>query len=79
MIDEKLINRINELAKIAKERTLTEAESVERKQLRQQYLDTFRAGMKQTIEATKIYDEAGQDVTPEKLKEVQREKGLRDQ
>lgn len=79
MMDPKLLERINELAKIAKERELTEAERIERETLRKEYLTIFRAGIKQTIESTKIVDESGEDVTPEKLKEIQREKRLRDE
>ncbi len=32
--------------------------------------------MKKTIEGVKIVDEEGTDVTPEKLKEIQKNKGL---
>ena len=41
MIDQKLINRINELAKIAKERELTVQEKEERDRLRKEYLSLF--------------------------------------
>lgn len=78
MLSEKKMNRINELAKKAKESTLTEAELVEQKELRQEYLKTFRSGMRHHIEGMKVVDPEGNDVTPEKLKQIQKEKGLHD-
>ena len=44
--------------------------------LRQEYLEVFRGGMRNHIEGLKIVDEDGNDVTPEKLKQIQKEKGL---
>lgn len=68
-----LLKRINELAKIAKERELTEEELNERATLREQYLKEFRQGIKETLLNTKVVDEYGVDVTPEKLKEAKQE------
>ena len=48
------IDRINELARIAKERALTEEEAAERAQLRKQYLETFRAAFRQQLDSTVI-------------------------
>ena len=59
------IARINELAKKKKTEGLTPEETVEQAKLREEY-----------IEGIKIVDEEGNDVTPEKLRQVQREKGL---
>ena len=56
MIDQKLINRINELAKIAKERELTVQEKEERDRLRKEYLALFREGFKQRLESIEIVD-----------------------
>ena len=56
MIDQKLINRINELAKIAKERELTLQEKEERERLRKEYLALFREGFKQRLESIEIVD-----------------------
>ena len=64
-MDPKKIERINELAKKKKTEGLTAEEKVEQAKLREEY-----------IEGIKIVDEDGNDVTPEKLRQVQREKGL---
>lgn len=79
MADNKeLIPRINELAKKAKDGTITDEEIAERKILREEYLKNFRAGFKSQVEMLRIFDKNGNEVTSEKVKEVQREKGLRD-
>lgn len=75
---QKLIKRINELAKKAKEEGLTELETIERKELRQKYLKRFRESFRSQVEMMKIFDKDGKEVTPEKVKKVQRKKGLRD-
>ncbi|MDV2910869.1 DUF896 domain-containing protein [Pediococcus acidilactici] len=75
---QKLIKRINELAKKAKEEGLTELETIERKELRQKYLKRFRESFRSQIEMMKIFDKDGKEVTPKKVKKVQRKKGLRD-
>lgn len=72
---EELIRRINELAKTAKERELTPEESEERARLRKEYLEIFRKGFRQQLLHTKVVDEEGNDVTPEKLKDPQEEEG----
>lgn len=71
------INRINELSKKKKSEGLTKEEQKERAELHQKYLDTFREGFKQQIENTKVLDPEGNDVTPEKLKQLQREQNKR--
>lgn len=75
---QKLIKRINELAKKAKEEGLSELETIERKELRQKYLKRFRESFRSQIEMMKIFDKDGKEVTPEKVKKVQWKKGLRD-
>lgn len=67
-IDEKLIKRINELAKKKKEGTITQEELLEQQELRQEYLKQFREGFKSQLKSIKVVDEKGNDVTPEKLK-----------
>lgn len=76
MLSDEKIQRINELAKKKKEQTLTEAEEREQQELRKEYLSTFRSSMKHHIEGMKIVDPDGKDVTPKKLKEIQKDKGL---
>ena len=55
---------------------LTPTEEKEQQLLRQEYLEAFRGGMRNHIEGLKIVDEEGNDVTPDKLKAIQKEKGL---
>ena len=76
MLDPKKIERINELARKKKTVGLTPSEQEEQLLLRQEYLEVFRGGMRNHIEGLKVVDEDGNDVTPEKLKQIQREKGL---
>lgn len=67
-IDEKLIQRINELAKKKKAGTITKEELDEQQKLRQEYLKQFRSGFKSQLLSIKVVDEKGNDVTPQKLK-----------
>ena len=67
----KELPRINELAKIAKERELTPAELKERDQLRKKYLEAVRGATKNMLLNAKIVDAEGRDVTPKKLVEEQ--------
>ena len=69
-IPQELIDRINELSKKKKEEGLTSEELAEQKELR----ETFRSH----IEMLQVYDKNGKEVTPEKVKKIQRERGLRD-
>ena len=48
------IDRINELARIAKERELTPEETAERAELRKAYLANFRAAFRQQLDNTVI-------------------------
>ena len=75
---EKLLKRINELAHKNKKEGLTEAETRERERLRREYIKNFRKTMRSNIEMMRIYNNEGKEVTPEKVKEIQRKKGLRD-
>ncbi|MEQ9763334.1 DUF896 family protein [Streptococcus jiangjianxini] len=75
-MDQAKINRINELAKKKKTVGLTDEEKVEQDKLRREYIDGYRRSLRHHIEGIKLVDEDGNDVTPEKLRQVQREKGL---
>ena len=46
------LNRINELAKLAKERELTQEELTERDALRKEYIAEWRRGAEQVLENT---------------------------
>ena len=70
MIDQKLINRINELSRISKIRKLTNEEEKERESLRKEYLKQFKAGFRQQLDGVKVVDEKGNDVTPIKKGEA---------
>ena len=70
MIDQKLIDRINELAKLSKVRKLTDEELVEQTNLRKEYVKQFRAGFRQHLEGIRVVDESGNDVTPIKKGEA---------
>ncbi|QEH61857.1 hypothetical protein SCHIN_v1c06600 [Spiroplasma chinense] len=70
---EKLIKRINELAAIKKERELTDSEKKEQAKLRAEYIKNFKKGFEEQLASIKVVDSEGNDVTPEKLKEKQKE------
>ena len=57
MIDQKLIDRINELAYKKKTVGLTEEEKELQKELRKEYLALFKEGLKQQLESIEIVDE----------------------
>ena len=58
----KLIERINELSRIARERALTEAEAAERTELRGAYLKNFRAQFQDQLAHTVVEEEDGTKV-----------------
>lgn len=64
----KTLDRINALARLEKTRELTAEEKEEQARLRKEYLEDFRKSFLSTLLNTKVVDETGQDVTPEKLK-----------
>ena len=68
--------RINELATLAKERELTPEEMEERDRLRKAFLKEFRKGFREQLLNTKVVDEEGNDITPEKLKKAKEARGL---
>ncbi|OMP66871.1 DUF896 domain-containing protein [Domibacillus epiphyticus] len=76
MLSSEKIARINELAKKAKETSLTDAELKEQAALRKEYLATFRSSMRQTVESVRIFDPNGDEVTPKKVRDIQKRKKL---
>ncbi len=56
---DKLIERINELARKSKAEGLTDAEKAEQAELREQYRALFRANLVGTLESTVIVNEKG--------------------
>ena len=53
-MDNAKLNRINELAALAKQRELTEAEAAERAVLRREYIEEWRRGTIELLENTYI-------------------------
>lgn len=74
MLSKEKIARINELTRKAKEGKLTEEEAKERTMLRKEYLEAFRESFRKTIENVQVYDIEGNDVTPNKIKQLRRNK-----
>lgn len=56
MINEKLIERINFLANKKKKEGLSEVEIAEQNKLRKEYLEHFKKGFKQQLNAVEIVD-----------------------
>lgn len=76
MLSKEKLARINELAKKAKQGSLTEEEAKEQSMLRKEYLETFRSSMLNTLKGVTVIDPKGNDVTPKKLKEYQNKNKL---
>ncbi|MED4531287.1 DUF896 domain-containing protein [Metabacillus fastidiosus] len=72
MLSAEKINRINELSRKSKADGLTEEEKIEQQNLRQEYLQSLRSSMKNTLKSVTIVDPNGNDVTPQKLKDEQK-------
>lgn len=66
----KELNRINELAKIQREVGLNDAEKVEQQELRAAYLGQIRGQVLDTFTGLKVVDPLGNDVTPDKVREL---------
>ena len=61
-----IIEKINSLNALKKERELTSEESEELAKYRQLYLQNFKANMRNILENTKVINEDGEDITPKK-------------
>lgn len=68
-MEQKDIDRINELARLAKERELTEAEKEERGKLRRAYIDAVKANLEGQLNNTWIQKPDGSRVKLEKRKD----------
>ncbi len=58
-MEPKKIDRINELARKKKEKPLTQEEEKEHQALRKEYIDGFKANMRQVLEGVKIQQSDG--------------------
>ena len=77
MLPNNLLERINELANKSKNEGLTPEEVKEQKELREQYLELFRSQVEEQLSSIKVVDDKGKDVTPEKLKQLKKEKKIK--
>ena len=64
------IDRINELAHKAKQAGLTEEEKAEQQALRQEYVQSIRADLRQTLDRVRIVEKDGR-ITPMKKRSIQ--------
>ena len=64
-MEQKLIGRINELAKKSREQGLTEEEKAEQQKLRQEYIAAFRGNLKKQLDNIEVVRPDG---TKENLK-----------
>lgn len=58
-MEQKKIDRINELARKQKNEGLTEEELAEQKVLRREYIDSFRASLMSQLDTIYVVDEKG--------------------
>lgn len=72
--DKDKLARINELAKIAKERELSKEEVDERAVLRKEFLENFRAGFRQQLSNIKVVNP--EEVTKKIEEEIEEIEGI---
>ena len=58
-MEQKKIERINELSRLSKQRELTDEEKVERAALRQEYVNSVLGDLKNQLNNTYVMDEKG--------------------
>ncbi len=71
------LNRINELAALAKQRGLTAEELAERDELRKEYIAEWRRGAEQVLENTWIVTPDGKKTKLQKREELHRKKEIK--
>lgn len=65
-MEQKKIDRINELTKLSRERELTEEEQTERAALRREYIDSFTASLSGILDNTYVQYPDGTKVKVER-------------
>lgn len=65
-MDQRKLDRINELAKISRIRTLTPDEKVEQAELRSEYIEGYKRSLENALSNTYIVDEKGNKKKVEK-------------
>lgn len=58
-MEQKRIDRINELSRLARQRELTNEEKAERERLRREYVDAFKSSLVSQLENTYYIDQNG--------------------
>ncbi|AXI09164.1 hypothetical protein CUC15_09600 [Oceanobacillus zhaokaii] len=71
MLSQDKLSRINELARKAKNEGLNDTEKQEQKDLREAYLKNVRSSFKNQLKTMTVIDPAGNDVTPQKVRDMQ--------
>lgn len=71
MLEKEQLDRLNELAIKKRDQKINKDELEELTKLRKEFLTNFRNSFKKQIEQTKVIDPEGNDVTPDKIKEIQ--------
>ncbi|GEM01332.1 Uncharacterized protein YnzC, UPF0291/DUF896 family [Halolactibacillus halophilus] len=74
MLSQEKLARINTLAKKAKAEGLSNEEKEEQQVLREEYLKNVRKSFKNQFKGMTIVDPNGDDVTPQKIKDLQSKK-----
>lgn len=77
MVSKDLLKQINKLARKARNEGLTDREKEEQQELRQKYLENFRQNFKEQLTSMTVIDPEGNDVTPEKIKDLKNKKSRR--
>jgi len=72
MLNKNKIERINHLANKSKNEGLTDQEKEEQDKLRKEYLKNIRQSFKNQFKTMTVIDPEGKDVTPEKVKKLQK-------
>ncbi len=73
---EQILSELKLLSAKKKAGTITPKEVEKQKELREEYMTIFRSALRGHIEGIKVVDNDGNDITPDKLKQIQKEKGL---
>ena len=73
MLSQEKLARINTLAKKAKAEGLSNEEKEEQQVLREEYLKNVRKSFKNQFKGMTIVDPNGDDVTPQKIKDLRSE------
>ncbi len=68
--------RINQLARKSKLEGLTDLEMAEQQVLRKEYISAFRGSIENTLSNLTLIDPEGNDVTPEKVKQLRSKESL---